>query len=75
MPLYVYECTSCGRKTEDMRKVEERHDPAECYFCGNAAQLAVQPVAFDYAKMGTDPGFPTANDRWAKSHTRDARKG
>lgn len=74
MPLYVYHCDACGKTTEDMRKVEARYDPTSCYFCGQPAALAVQPVALDYRGMGTDPAFPTAWDRWAKKHEKDAAK-
>jgi len=71
MPLYLYRCPD-GHSTEDLRKVDERHDPRPCGLCGKTATLEVQVAAFD-PRMGLDAGFPTAYDRWAKSHARDAK--
>lgn len=69
MPIYVYACESCGKSTDQVRPVAHRNDPLDCPFCGHATHLEVQPVGFDCGG-GTDPGFPTAYDRWAKRHTR-----
>lgn len=70
MPLYVYECPK-GHTVEALRKVEQRHDLMLCE-CGEPTRLQVQVAAFD-PDMGLDPGFPTAYDRWAKTHSRAAK--
>lgn len=71
MPLYVYGCPN-GHKTEDIRRVEHRHDPTKCETCGEQAGLEVQTAAFD-PRLGLDPGFPTMQDKWAKARERAAR--
>lgn len=35
MPLYQYECDSCHAQFDDIRKYDERDQPAECPECGN----------------------------------------
>ena len=72
MPLYTYRCPK-GHATEDIRKVDERHDPRPCGLCGEEAVLEIQTASFD-PRMGLDPSFPTAYDRWANTHRR-ASKG
>lgn len=71
MPLYVYECKN-GHATEHIRRVDDRHSPTTCDECSQPATLAVQTAAFD-PKMGLDSGFPTAYERWAKTHSRASR--
>lgn len=71
MPLYVYECKN-AHLTDIIRPVEERHTPTLCEKCFQPATLVVQTAAFD-PKMGLDAGFPTAYERWAKTHARAAR--
>ena len=34
MPLYQFECDSCHTKFDDLRKYDERDEPAECPECG-----------------------------------------
>jgi putative FmdB family regulatory protein len=35
MPIYQYLCGDCGHKTEEIRKFNERHEPAECDKCSS----------------------------------------
>jgi putative FmdB family regulatory protein len=63
MPIYTYECPA-GHESEDLKKVDDRHTNP-CPECGATATLRMEPVHFD-GRMGLDPGFPTAYDRWAK---------
>lgn len=71
MPLYTYACPN-GHVTDDLRKVEERHNAPTCH-CGESTKLEVQPPNFDWARMGCDSAFPTFYDKWAKAHERAAK--
>lgn len=72
MPLYTYACA--GEHTMDLiRKVDERHEPVVCEECGKTMTLEVQTSVFD-PRMGLDPSFPSAYDKWAKTRTK-AGKG
>lgn len=71
MPLYVYTCPK-GHVIDLFRPVANRHDAVNCEVCNDPATLEVQTSIFD-PKMGVDPGFPTAWDRWAKTHERAAK--
>lgn len=72
MPLYVYACPK-GHVSDTIRRVAERHDLFPCPDCGATTELQVQTAAFD-PKMGCDPGFPTAYEKWAKVHSKAARE-
>ena len=37
MPLYQYECESCQRQFDDIRKYDQRDLPAECPECGESS--------------------------------------
>jgi len=66
MPLYAYEC-SCGHVTEEMRRIDDRHEPGVCEECGGQTAFAIlTPTALDNLNMGLDRDFPTAWDRWEK---------
>lgn len=71
MPLYHYKCPD-GHGMDDIRKVAERHDAPNCDTCGKPTTLEIQTSEFD-PDMGLDPDFPTASDRWAKTHWRAAK--
>lgn len=71
MPLYVYRCPK-GHSTEVLRSVESRADPIHCEKCERQAELEIQTSVFD-PRMGCDSGFPTAYDKWAKTHSRNAK--
>ena len=68
MPLYEYECTTCGHRTELL----QRHDSAPleaCPECGGAVRRLLSAPAFqfkgtgwyatDYAGKGKDPSAKT----------------
>ena len=61
MPLYQYECNSCERQFDDLRKYDERDDPAECPECGHAARrvLAGFAVGSDSGKSSGQPAGPS----------------
>lgn len=37
MPIYEYECTSCGARFEELRKISERNKSLRCRGCGSNA--------------------------------------
>jgi putative FmdB family regulatory protein len=45
MPLYQYECQSCGQQVEDLRRYDERDEPAECPSCGERAHRVLAGFA------------------------------
>lgn len=65
MPLYVYSCPK-GHKTEELRNVNDRHQPATCQYCDREATLEVQTFTID-PRLGAVSGFPTMADKWAKA--------
>lgn len=68
MPIFNYECPN-GHSHDELKKVEDRaSDP--CPECGATATLVIVPVHLDVLNTGTDPGFPTAAEKWAKMHER-----
>ena len=47
MPIYQYSCNSCGKRFEELRKIESRHQ-AKCE-CGSSATLQISkanPILF-----------------------------
>ncbi len=64
MPLYDYMCSECGQ-FEAISSVSKR-TVHKCPSCSREAKqmLSAPSIALD----GTDPGFPTAYDKWAKRH-------
>ena len=64
--LYDFKCTDCNHLQENL--VDSSITEVECEVCGHRAtrQISAPTIALD----GTDPGFPTAWDKWAKSHER-----
>ena len=68
MPLYEYECESCGKRTETLQRLD---DPplAECPHCGGRMRKLFSAPAFhlkgsgwyisDYARKGAGKGADT----------------
>jgi putative FmdB family regulatory protein len=64
MPIYEYQCASCGKKTEFIQKFSDPH-PVKCPSCGGALKkLLSSPTAHfkgsgfhatDYGKSGGKP--------------------
>lgn len=55
-PLYDYRCEKCKRTTEGMRRVDERFDGPECYFCGEPTKLLLSPVHGIVKDPAVQPG-------------------
>lgn len=74
MPLYDYRCPKCSHVFDALKKVDDRHS-APCPECGATAEHKIlKAAALDY-RMGTDPGFPTAYDKWAKIQRSKNKEG
>lgn len=71
MPLYVYRCPK-GHTTEELRGVDQRHNPTVCQYCEREATLEVQTFTID-PRLGAVSGFPTMADKWAKARAKAAR--
>lgn len=68
--LFDFKCQSCFYIWEDM--ADSSTDFRKCKKCGQIAQPVIS--ACNFKLDGTDPGFPTAYERWGRSHERAARE-
>ena len=61
MPLYRYECDTCHERFDDLRKVDERDEPAECPECGESGHrlLAGYSVSAGGAAAASTPSCTT----------------
>ena len=73
MPLYEYFCKNCNERFDDFRTVDKRHS-AKCEKCNKMAKKVLSVVRIDYAGMGVSPDFPTAWDKWDKTHRKEAKR-
>lgn len=69
--MFDFECDK-GHQFEDLVKsdVEELNCPE----CGSNAKRQISVVRLDWRNMGLDPGFPSAQDKWAKAQEQAKRK-
>src|ERR1700687_5022960 len=51
MPLYEYQCTACGKRTEVLQRFEDA-PPAACPACGGAVKKLVSSPAFQFKGSG-----------------------
>lgn len=71
MPVYEYECESCGRRFEVMQKFSDP-EVSECQFCSSKVRKILAPTAFvlkgtgwyasDYASKKTGDEKPCKED-------------
>lgn len=73
MPIYEYVCPDCKERFEAWKSIEERKE-STCLACEGMGQQVLTPVAFDTARMGCDPAFPTFYDKWAKRHEKSGEQ-
>ena len=45
MPIYQYECESCHEQFDDIRKYDQRDEPAECPECNEPGQRVLAGFA------------------------------
>lgn len=53
MPSYEYECVSCAQFFGLVRRMNDRHDPADCPHCGGKGELRVTGAPNVNVKGGT----------------------
>ena len=70
MPIFEYKCEN-GHRFEKMTTIAKREEPQICD-CGVVGKFVIScpTIALD----GTDPGFPSAYDKWAKTHEEQAKR-
>jgi len=51
MPIYSYECQTCGGEMEIFQKVEERETP-DCHVCQVPMRRVLSPVSFELKGSG-----------------------
>jgi putative FmdB family regulatory protein len=69
VPLYDFECSSCGNSFEDFAKTEER---SKSCACGQLAERVISAPHLDY-RMGIDGSMPTMLDKWKRMHKQQTR--
>lgn len=54
MPLYEYQCRSCGQRFETLRPISQRSQPARCPHCGHehGEPVLSAPAAFTHGHQG-----------------------
>ena len=68
--LYDFECSKCGHIQEALVRSYERE--GRCLECGARTDRIITPINFKLD--GTDPAYPTAYDKWAKSHEKTGKQ-
>lgn len=68
--IYDVRCTACSEVTEAFGYAD---DTFRCGTCGSEAKRIISPVR---SKLdGTSGDFPTASQKWADMHRREAKRG
>ena len=62
--LFDFQCDSC-KVTEEKMVTTNVHD-YKCGYCTGQMRRIISGTSFRLD--GTDPGYPTAWDKWAKQH-------
>ena len=62
--MFDFTCRSCGNTFEEMIDDDRRRMKCKCG--GTAVRQLAAPSA-DWKKMGLDPGFPGAYDKWGRA--------
>jgi putative FmdB family regulatory protein len=75
--VFDFCCTDCGETTEEF--IQNDKKKIDCPICGGVAKRQLAMPRLDWKKMGLDPDFATAYDKWGKAkraHSSDGgRKG
>jgi putative FmdB family regulatory protein len=84
MPLYEYQCGTCGRKTEVIQLFSEPA-PSECPYCGGKLTKLLSTPAFqfkgtgfystDYGKAGRNPEDSSKEKEGDSSKGKEAEAG
>lgn len=63
--MFDFECTACGETFEEMIDKDQKSIP--CPECQGTAKRQLAAPRADWRKMGLDPGFPGAYEKWGKA--------
>jgi hypothetical protein len=69
--MFDFACAN-GHQFEDL--VEPNTHILVCPTCSHEATRQISPVRSDWRTMGLDPGFPSAQEKWAKMQEQKSRK-
>lgn len=65
--LFDFNCSECNHSFEEM--IPDDSKTLLCPLCkGNSDRLIATPH-IDWRRMGIDPGFPSAYEKWGKAKT------
>jgi putative FmdB family regulatory protein len=67
--IFDFQCTSesCGKVFEDLVDAEVHDLP--CPACTENSKRLISAPNIDWRKMGLDPAFPTAYEKWGNAIT------
>lgn len=71
--MFDFSCTQCGETTEEL--IEDDKKKIDCPVCGGVAKRQLAAPRIDWWKMGLDPAFASASDKWAKAKRHNNEKG
>lgn len=78
MPLYEYQCSSCGNVFEEVHKVDDRHKPVEipCEKCQGKVEmkLGATGIMFGFTGTTTVQGHKNCPTEF-KEHLKRIKKG
>lgn len=64
---FDFECPDCKAVFEEMISDDSMTLP--CTSCKGQADRLISSPRIDWRRMGLDPAFPSAYDKWAKAQT------
>jgi putative FmdB family regulatory protein len=70
---FDFRCTKCGETTEEL--IDKDQKRIDCSDCGGVAVRQLAAPRLDWKKMGLDPDFSTAYDKWGKAKTHHSKHG
>jgi putative FmdB family regulatory protein len=65
--LFDFECSACGKVFEEMIEGDKKKLP--CPSCKGKADRLIATPRIDWMRMGLDPAFPTAYEKWGDAKT------
>ena len=69
--IYEYQCPEHGI-FEAITKIEDRDNPCPCPKCGTLSDRIMSATRFKLEGISGD--FPTAADKWADMHGKEAKR-
>lgn len=69
--MFDFTCTKCENTFEEL--IDHDKTVLPCPECGSDSVRQLAAPRLDWQHMGTDPGFPSAYDKWAKAKSHHYR--